>query len=374
MPATIGALLRRRDLGLTLLTAETGPMIQAPIRWVATSELTDPTPFLRGGELLLTTGMRLPRGLHEAQAYVTRLVEVGVVGLGLGIGQNLAFRAVPPRLIRAAAEQALPLLVVDEPTPFIAIGEAVAQMQLADETAALAHALSAQQALTRAAVVHGRSGVVHQLATLIRGWVVVTDLSGEILAEAGVGEGGAADAGWRHELGRMREAHLGSVALAGPGNYVSIHALGDGRMTRGFLVTGRDHQPRSEHTITAVAAALLTATMGGIRQAGDRPGPENMPGWGEHRQATALLAAGSGMVEPLLAVRPRTREKLLTSLRCWLAHHGRYDPAAAELGIHRNTLRNRMATIAELLKVDLDDTTTRMRLWFALGSSPGGAG
>lgn len=369
MPATIGALLRRRDLGLALLTADTGPMIQAPIRWVATSELTDPTPFLRGGELLLTTGMRLPRERRAAQAYVARLVRAGVVGLGLGIGQNLAFRAVPPRLTRAAAEQALPLLVVDEPTPFIAIGEAVAQMQLADETAALAHAVAAQQALTRAAVVHGRSGVVHQLAALIRGWVVVTDPSGEILAEAGGGAGaGAATADWRQELGRMRQARLGSAALAGPGNYVSIHALGDGRVTRGFLVTGRDHQPRSEHTITAVAAALLTATMGGIRQAGDRPGPGSAPGWREHRQATAPPAAGAGILQPLLAVRPRTSEKLLISLRCWLAHHGRYDPAAAELGIHRNTLRNRIAAIAELLQVDLDDTTTRMRLWFALGA------
>ena len=31
--------------------------LDAPVRWVATSELDDPTPFLEGGEIVLTTGL-----------------------------------------------------------------------------------------------------------------------------------------------------------------------------------------------------------------------------------------------------------------------------------------------------------------------------
>ena len=46
----------------------------APIRWVHVSELEDPTPWLSGGELLLSTGMQL---LDEdsQRAYVRQLVE-----------------------------------------------------------------------------------------------------------------------------------------------------------------------------------------------------------------------------------------------------------------------------------------------------------
>ena len=32
---------------------------EAPVRWVHISELRDPTPWLSGGELLLTTGLQL---------------------------------------------------------------------------------------------------------------------------------------------------------------------------------------------------------------------------------------------------------------------------------------------------------------------------
>src|SRR5262249_11881321 len=50
-----------------------------PVRWVAVSELEDPTPFLDGGELLLSTGMRLPAAGAEAfDAFVRRLVEAEV--------------------------------------------------------------------------------------------------------------------------------------------------------------------------------------------------------------------------------------------------------------------------------------------------------
>ncbi|HLW94565.1 MAG TPA: PucR family transcriptional regulator ligand-binding domain-containing protein, partial [Solirubrobacteraceae bacterium] len=45
----------------------------APIRWVHVSELEDPTPWLSGGELLLSTGMQLT-GEEAQREYVRRLV------------------------------------------------------------------------------------------------------------------------------------------------------------------------------------------------------------------------------------------------------------------------------------------------------------
>jgi hypothetical protein len=57
---------------------------------------------------------------------------------------------------------------------------------------------------------------------------------------------------------------------------------------------------------------------------------------------------------------------LVRTLRTWLAHHGGWEPTAAELGVHRNSVRHRIAQVERVLGVDLADPETRMRLWFAL--------
>ncbi|MGW0120252.1 PucR family transcriptional regulator ligand-binding domain-containing protein [Streptomyces sp. NPDC003327] len=54
------------------------------------------------------------------------------------------------------------------------------------------------------------------------------------------------------------------------------------------------------------------------------------------------------------------------TLRTWLSLHGSWDRTAAALGVHRNTVRQRIARCAVLLDRDLDDADARMELWFAL--------
>ena len=51
---SVADVLAREELHLNAL-ALTRP--EQEVRWVATSELVDPAPFLEGGELLLTTGL-----------------------------------------------------------------------------------------------------------------------------------------------------------------------------------------------------------------------------------------------------------------------------------------------------------------------------
>ena len=55
MPLTLRDLVSTPELGLRLLAE--GPDVDRPVTWVHVSELRDPTPFLSGGELLLTTGL-----------------------------------------------------------------------------------------------------------------------------------------------------------------------------------------------------------------------------------------------------------------------------------------------------------------------------
>ncbi|MEU5263385.1 PucR family transcriptional regulator [Amycolatopsis sp. NPDC021455] len=71
-------------------------------------------------------------------------------------------------------------------------------------------------------------------------------------------------------------------------------------------------------------------------------------------------------LEPLVALDRSQDRQLVLTLRTWLAHHGGWEPTAAELGVHRNSVRHRIAQAERALQVDLSDPETRMRLWFAL--------
>ncbi|WET82027.1 PucR family transcriptional regulator [Amycolatopsis sp. QT-25] len=69
---------------------------------------------------------------------------------------------------------------------------------------------------------------------------------------------------------------------------------------------------------------------------------------------------------PLRELDRKGDRELIDTLRTWLAHHGGWDRTAAELGVHRNSVRHRIGQIERALGVDLADPETRMRLWFAL--------
>lgn len=71
-------------------------------------------------------------------------------------------------------------------------------------------------------------------------------------------------------------------------------------------------------------------------------------------------------LEPLVALDEAGDRSLVLTLRTWLAHHGGWEPTAAELGVHRNSVRHRIAQVEKALGVDLADPEVRMRLWFAL--------
>src|SRR5437764_3167506 len=107
-----------QELKLPVRAGEDG--LDTPVRWVHISELPDPTPWLSGGELLLTTGMAL-ESAEDQSAYVQRLADHGLAGLGVGTG----FRhdKVPPALVNAAQERSFPLFEVPYDTPFIAVTE-----------------------------------------------------------------------------------------------------------------------------------------------------------------------------------------------------------------------------------------------------------
>lgn len=168
------------DLELPLLgSAEAA---ERPLRWVHISELPDPTPWLSGGELLLTTGMQLGSDKRQRD-FVLKLAGAGVAGLGLGTG--FAHAEPPPALVKAAAAAGLPLFEVPYDLPFIAITEKASARLVSDHYELLRRSIAAHEQLE--ALVLERQGldtVVAAVASLTGADVAVLDPRGAVIARS----------------------------------------------------------------------------------------------------------------------------------------------------------------------------------------------
>src|SRR5579862_9038759 len=173
---TVRDLVREHDV--RLLTGEAG--LDLPVRWVHISELPDPTPWLSGGELLLSTGMQLDSPERQRE-FATLLADHQAAGLGFGTG--FGHDEVPPPLLEVAAERELPVFEVPYELPFIAITEAAFTRLVNEQYAVLKRALAAQERLERIVLSErGLDALAGALATLLGAAVLVLDSRGEQLA------------------------------------------------------------------------------------------------------------------------------------------------------------------------------------------------
>ncbi|HEU4702581.1 MAG TPA: PucR family transcriptional regulator ligand-binding domain-containing protein [Conexibacter sp.] len=189
-----------RSLDLRVLAGEPG--LEAPVRWVHISELEDPTPWMSGGELLLTTGLQLDTPQRQ-RAFVDRLADHQLAGLGFGTG--FSHERVPKAVVEAANERALPLVEVPYEVPFIAVTEAAFSQLVNEQYAVLRRAIAAHERLERIVLAErGLDAVVAALATLIGGTVLAYDARGTLLVRRA----------FRQELDEVALAELGAELTA----------------------------------------------------------------------------------------------------------------------------------------------------------------
>ncbi|WP_327288451.1 PucR family transcriptional regulator [Streptomyces sp. NBC_01198] len=263
MPLTLATLVQHSALKLTVLAGK--DRLDSEVRWVHTSELDDPGPYLEGGELLLTTGLKLEVGDPEAmRGYVRRLTAAKVVGLGFGVG--VGHDSVPDALAAAAEQAGLPLLEVPRKTPFIAISKTVSAALAAERYRAVTAGFDAQRELTRAALApDGTAALLARLAAHLDGWAALYDPSGAVVAAAPdwAGRRAARLAG---EIDRLRDIPgPAGAAVAGPAgseDRVEIQSLGTGRRPRGYLAVGTEERlDTSARYVVHAAVALLTLSL-----------------------------------------------------------------------------------------------------------------
>ena len=168
-----------QGLDVRLLTGE--ETVDLPVRWVHISELQNPTPWLSGGELLLSTGMLLD-GPEQEREFVARLADHQLAGLGFGVG--FRHQQVPPALLEAAAERDFPVFEVPYEVPFIAITEAAFTKLVNEQYAVLRRAIAAHERLERIVLSErGLEALAATLSTLIGAAVLVFDARGEPLVQ-----------------------------------------------------------------------------------------------------------------------------------------------------------------------------------------------
>lgn len=263
MPPTLASLVQQSSLRLSVLAGH--ERLDAPVRWAHASELADPTPYLDGGELLLITALKLDaEDADSMHAYVRRLVEQGVVGLGFAAGVN--YEKAPDPLVDACRDADLPLIEVPRRTPFIAISKAVSADIAAEQYRAVTAGFDAQREMTRAALSEeGPSALLAKLSQAVDGWAALYDASGAVVATAPTWAVRRA-ARFVGDAERLRDrAAPASAVVSEAGaadDRVELQSIGSGRRAKAVLAVGTGAAlGTAERYAVHSAIALLTLAM-----------------------------------------------------------------------------------------------------------------
>jgi PucR family transcriptional regulator, purine catabolism regulatory protein len=363
------------ELGLTLLSGQAEA--KTHVRFVHSTELADPTPWLKGGELLLTTGLQLT-GPKSQRELVQRLVDHDIAGLGFGTG--FSHKRIPAALLAAARQREFPLFEVPYDLPFIAITER-AFAQLLDERYEILQ----------------RNMVGDVLAEALTGHLYPEDLQAR-LRPFGIGEQiavlafrtpepSAAAAVVERMLERRRVPSLVAVrgglvcVVADPGAGAGAGAQDPtalARKVRGELA-GRFGEVQAAASRVAPTHSLRMAfhearcALEAVRlRNGDAPEVATYEDLGAFQlllslqDDEALLSYCRSVLGPIEQGEGEYGDELVRSLDVFIEHNGHWEKAAGALYCHRHTLRYRIRRIEQLTGRDFSSARDRIEFWLAL--------
>ncbi len=363
------------ELGLELVSGHESA--NGHVRWVHSTELVDPTPWLRGGELLLTTGLQL-EGAKAQRELVAHLAEHEIAGLGFGTG--FAHKRLPAALADEARKRNFPLFEVPYELPFIAITERVFA-QLLDER---------YEMLQR-----GMAGDV--LAEALTGRLYPEELQAR-LRPFGIGERAAVLAFAPPDpavAAPLVERWLAREDLALAGSLVAIRsgllcAVVDGggeldpialaRRVRTELTARLGAEVRASASRVAPTQSLRVSfhearcALEAVRLQNSN-GAEVVASYADLgafqlllslQDDDALLTYCRGVLGPVEAGEGEYGDELLRSLDVFIEHNGHWERAANALYCHRHTLRYRIRRVEQLTGRDFSTARDRIEFWLAL--------
>jgi purine catabolism regulator len=152
------------------------------VRWVHVAEIADIAHLLRGGELVLTTGIALPDDPAALTRYVDELAEIGVAGLVVELVRHWS-EALPQALVSAAEGHTMPLVTLSRETRFVAVTEAVVGLIVDAQVAELRAAEQVHETFTALTVAGAEPAeVLREVARASGLPVVLETLAHDVLA------------------------------------------------------------------------------------------------------------------------------------------------------------------------------------------------
>jgi PucR family transcriptional regulator, purine catabolism regulatory protein len=227
------------------------------VRWVHAAEVVDIAHLLRGGELVLTTGIALPADPAALTRYVDELAEVRAAGIVVELIRRWSDE-LPAALIAAAERRALPLITLARETRFVAITEAVGALILDAQVEELRAAEAIHERFTALTVSGAEPAeILREVARSSGLPVVLETLTHHVLGYDAAGENPSELlANWEH---RSR-----AVTLSGRTGYDEsagwlVTVVGARDDDWGRLVLLAPEQPSHRHVVVAERAASALA-------------------------------------------------------------------------------------------------------------------
>ena len=257
MAMTARRLAKFPELGLTLIAGrENG---DRTITWAHAIELTDPTPYLSGGELVMTTGMNVGNTEADQFDYLARLSATGVAALAFDTGT--IFAQVPTGIVSAGDALGMPVLAVPAHTPFIAITRAVIDEVTADQLRSVQRIVDQQEVMARETLRNGIPAVVTALSKALSATTIVVATDGSVLAAAGpdIDRVAAFCSEQVHRTRTRSKRGPSSKVVADGDGYCTLQTLRATQTLRGHL-TVRTEQPLSspDRLLVSHAVALIS--------------------------------------------------------------------------------------------------------------------
>lgn len=261
---TVQDILDIPDLNLRLVAG--AKATSNPVRWVHIAELPDPTDWLRGGELLLTTGYPLVGTAAKTREYVQRLIDNNLSGLGVGLGFSLD--ELPVGMVELAEENRFPVFTIPYSVPFIAITEAVSSKIVNEQYSLLQRSLAVHEKLTKIVLEErGLEAILSTLSTLVGCSAVLFDFHGLVLSEASyrrrVPSGVIADL-WGQISDKRADRQDFSIGIEGLGGGVQVYPVVASHRIGAFLAVVKDSGDFSDydriilhHVVTVTALELV---------------------------------------------------------------------------------------------------------------------
>lgn len=184
--------------------------LDRPVRWVHIADIPEIAPLLKGGEVLLTSGLSLGEDPKRDLRYVRELAEVGVAALFITLGWQVS--EVPAAVIKEADRVHLPLVALRSPIPFVEVTERVHSEIVNRQYLLLQQAEKMGRAFTEL-VLHGGgiNPIVDELGRLVGKPVVVEDAAHQVVKYCDPGDLDVVDLWDAHS----RTGHVGGPRQAG---------------------------------------------------------------------------------------------------------------------------------------------------------------